>query len=295
VNNGIVLGLFAYASFSWGDAAIKALGGQLGVFEIGFFSTLFAGLFIFFAKPGGERWRDFGRMKRPWAVQARALSGITAGVLGVYAFTTIPLAEAYALIFVAPFFVTLLSIFVLKEQVGLWRWLAIALGFIGVMLVVRPGFRDLHLGHLAALGVAFFAAFTIVILRSLAGQEKRTSLLGVLIAYGLIFNGIAAVPTFTVPNHWQLALLLFAGGFAAVGQVALIAATRRAPANQIAPTHYSQILWAVAIGAAFFDEYPDTLALVGLAVVGGAGLLTLARERIRLGNVRWNPFLRNRL
>jgi drug/metabolite transporter (DMT)-like permease len=72
-------------------------------------------------------------------------------------------------------------------------------------------------------------------------------------------------------------------------------ATRRSPANLIAPTHYSQIIWAVVIGAAFFAEYPDWVSMVGLAVVVGSGLLTLIRERIRLGTVRWNPFSRNRL
>ncbi|MBN9268904.1 MAG: DMT family transporter, partial [Mesorhizobium sp.] len=158
MTNGIVLALIAYASYSFSDAVIKSLGGQFTVFEIGFFSTLFAGCFLFFTRPAGERWRDFWRTKRPWAVQARAWAGMASGVLSVYAFTTIPLAEVYALIFLAPLFVTILSTVVLKEKVGPWRWLAVAAGFAGVMLVVRPGFRELHLGHLAAFTIAFLAA-----------------------------------------------------------------------------------------------------------------------------------------
>jgi drug/metabolite transporter (DMT)-like permease len=296
VPSGVLLALFAYASFSWGDAVIKGLGGQFSVFEISLFTTFFAGLFILFTRGKGERWRDFWRMKRPWAVHARAASGLMAGVLGVYAFTTIPLAETYALIFVSPLFITILSRVVLHEQIGPWRWFAVLAGFAGVMLVVRPGFRDLHLGHLAALGVAFLAALTVILLRSLAGHEKRTTLLGVLICYGLVFSGIAAALTsLTMPNAVQFGWLALAGAFTAIGQIALLAATRVAPANQVAPTHYSQIAWAVVIGALFFEEYPDMLALLGLGVLGGAGLLTLVRERIRLGTVRWNPFLRNRL
>ena len=72
-------------------------------------------------------------------------------------------------------------------------------------------------------------------------------------------------------------------------------ATRLAPANQLASTHYSQIVWAAAIGALVFGERPDAMSVLGLAIIGGSGLLTVMREKIRLGTVRWNPFGRNRL
>ncbi|RWC40809.1 MAG: DMT family transporter [Mesorhizobium sp.] len=296
MTNGILLALIAYASYSGSDAVVKSLGGQLTIFEIGFFITLFAGFFLFFARPAGERWRDFWRAKRPWAVQARAWAGIASGVLSVYAFTTIPLAEVYALIFLAPLWVTILSTLILKEKVGPWRWLAVIAGFAGVMLVVRPGFRELNLGHLAAFGVAFLAATSVILMRSLAQQEKRTTMLGVLVGYGLVFNGIGAAATsFTVPGGKQLMWLAMAGAFTAAGQFLQLLAMKYAPANRVAPTHYSQIAWAVILGALFFQEYPDGLSLVGLAVVGGAGLLTMVREEARLGTVRWNPFSRTRL
>ncbi|MET0575472.1 MAG: DMT family transporter [Mesorhizobium sp.] len=296
MNSGILLALIAYAVYAWGDGIIKALGSQLSVFEIGFFNILFAAVFLFFLKPDGERWHGFWNMQRPWAVHARAVSGLVAGIFSVYAFTTIPLAETYALIFLAPLFVTLLSIVILKEQVGLWRWLAVVAGLGGILLVVRPGFRALELGHLAALAVAMLAAITIILMRSLA-SEKQTTMLGVLVGYGLLFNGVAMLATssFRIPDWKLLGMLALAGACTAGGHRLQLLATRRSPANQIAPTHYSQIVWAVVIGAAFFAEYPDWIALVGLAVVIGSGLLTLARERIRLGTVRWNPFSRNRL
>ncbi|RVC23633.1 DMT family transporter [Mesorhizobium sp. M7A.F.Ca.AU.002.02.1.1] len=296
MTNGILLALIAYASYSGSDAVVKSLGGQLTIFEIGFFITLFAGFFLFFTRPAGERWRDFWRTRRPWAVQARAWAGIASGVLSVYAFTTIPLAESYALIFLAPLCVTILSTVILKEKVGPWRWLAVVAGFAGVMLVVRPGFRELNLGHLAAFGVAFLAATSVILMRSLAQQEKRTTMLGVLVGYGLLFNGIGAAATsFTVPDGKQLLWLAAAGASTAGGQFLQLLAMKYAPANRVAPTHYSQIAWAVILGALFFQEYPDGLSLVGLAVVGGAGLLTMVREEARLGTVRWNPFSRTRL
>lgn len=295
MNNGVLLALLAYASFSWGDAVIKALGGRLGVFEIAFWTTAFAGMFLLFARPRGESWLAFWRTGRPLAVQARALSGILAGILGIHAFTTIPFAEAYALIFLAPLFVTILSMLVLKEHVGAWRWLAVVAGFAGVMLVVRPGFKTLETGHFAAAIVAFLAAMTVILLRSLAATERRTTLIGYLMLYGLVINGTLMLAAGTeLPGPPEFGWLALAGLSTAGGQLALMAATRLAPANSIAPTHYSQIVWAVVLGGLFFAEHPDFLALVGLAVVGGAGLLTVFRERIRLGFVRWNPF-RNRL
>jgi drug/metabolite transporter (DMT)-like permease len=97
------------------------------------------------------------------------------------------------------------------------------------------------------------------------------------------------------PEPKLLLMLVASGACTAGGHRLQLLAQRRAPANQIAPTHYSQIIWAVLIGASFFSEDPDWVSLVGLAVVTGSGLLTLVRERIRLGTVRWNPFSRNRL
>ena len=296
MNNGILLALVAYAVYSWGDAAIKALGGGLSVFEIGFYMTLVSAVCIALTTPKDEKLLHFWRMKRPWAVQARALSGTAASVLSVIAFTTIPLAEVYALIFLAPLFVTLMSMFLLKEQVGPWRWFAIIAGFAGVLLVVRPGFRELEVGHIAAVVVALLAAFSVILMRSLSSRETRTTMLGFLMLYIIGFNGVAMLVTGArTPTLQEAAILLIAGIFAATGNILLLRATRFAPANQLASTHYSQIVWAVVLGALFFQEEPDLLAILGLAIIGSSGLLTVARERIRLGTVRWNPFSRNRL
>src|SRR5690606_9282433 len=127
-------------------------------------------------------------------------------------------------------------------------------------------------------------------------QETRTTMLGYLMLYMVLFNLVAMVFTgFALPDVEQAAILALAGICAAGGNILILRATRFAPANQLAPTHYSQIIWAVILGALFFNEHPDVISLVGLAVIAGSGLLTLARERIRLGVVRWNPFTRNRL
>jgi len=296
VTNGILLALLAYATYSWSDAAVKALGGDLSIFEIGFFQTAIAGAFILMTRPDGGSWNGFWRMRHPYAVQARALIGLVASVLSVLAFTTIPLAEVYAIVFLSPLFVTILSMVLLKEQVGPWRWFAIFAGFAGVLLVVRPGFRVLELGHAAAVAMSLLSASSIILMRSLSARERHTTILGFLILYGVAFNGVAMLVTgATMPTLQEWGILVLGGGFAAIGHILLLRATRFAEANQLAPTHYSQIVWAVVIGALLFNETPDGWSLAGLAVIAGSGLLTILRERIRLGAVRWNRSSRTRL
>jgi drug/metabolite transporter (DMT)-like permease len=235
-------------------------------------------------------------MSRPWAVQARAVSGLLSSVLSVVAFTTIPLAETYALIFLAPLFVTILSVVALREQVGPWRWFAVVAGFCGVMLVVRPGFRVLEYGHFAALALAVLGGVTMVLMRSLANRERQTTMLGFVILYIVAFNGIMmAFTSARLPTLPEAGILLIAGVFSASGHIFLLRATRFAQANQLAPTQYTQIMWAVLLGALIFDETPDLWSITGLAIVAGSGLLTVARERIRLGTVRWSLFSRNRI
>ena len=297
MNNGILLALLGYATFAWSDAAIKALGGGMSVFQIGFFQLAIAGsLLVLLTRPEGSGWLDFWRMKHPLPVQVRAIIGLIAGVGGVYAFTTIPLAEVYAIAFLSPLFVTLLSMLILKEQIGPWRWAAVIIGFLGVLIVVRPGFRALELGHAAALMMATLSASSIILQRSLAARERTTTILGYLIVYAALFNGVATVVTgFEPPSRSEAAILFVAGAGAAAGHMFLMRAIRIAPVNQLAPTHYSQIAWAVLLGALLFDEQPDIWSVSGLVVIAFSGLLTVARERIRLGTVRWNPFGRTRL
>jgi drug/metabolite transporter (DMT)-like permease len=294
VTNGIVLALFAYAFYAWSDAANKALGGTMSVFEIGFFQMAIAGLIMLATRPDGHGWLDFWRMREPLIVQVRAVNGAVGAMISVYAFTSIPLAEVYAIVFLAPIIVTLLSMLFLKEKVGPWRWLAIVLGFIGVLVVVRPGFRVLELGHLAAVFMAFMGAMNVILGRRLAERERTTTILGYLMTYSILLNAIAmGATTVSVPDFSQAWILLITGAGVAGGHMFILRAARYVQASQIAPTQYSQLAWAVLLGALFFDELPDFWSIVGLCIIAAAGLLTMARERIRLGTVRWTG--KNRL
>jgi drug/metabolite transporter (DMT)-like permease len=278
---GILLGFAAFGIFSCGDACVKALGGRLTVFEIGFFTTLVAFIAVPFVKRPSERWRDMFRMHNPKLVLLRTLAGVLAGLLGIYSFTHLPLAEVYALIFLAPLFVTILSIPFLGESVGWRRGLAILVGFLGVLLVVRPGFRELLPAHLAATAIALCGAVTVLVLRALGPTEKRITLMGVVFCAALTVNGAIMLTDFHLPAPTDFLLLAGAGLCGGAGHMLLMAATRAAPANRIAPAQYSQIIWALVLGALFFGELPDAIAFAGIALVTLAGLFTFVREEKR--------------
>jgi drug/metabolite transporter (DMT)-like permease len=287
---GVLFAFSAYALYSCCDAIIKGLGHGLSVYEIAFFTTLFSLLPVMFTTPRGESWLRFWQLKNPRLVHLRGLSGVIGNLSIIYAFVTIPLAEAYSIAFLAPIFIVLLSVLMLKETVRLQRWLILGASFAGVLIVVRPGFRDLHLGHLAALVAAVCGAVTTTVLRRVAKEETRTSLIGMASLYILVVNG--AMMLITQAVHWltwhELALLLVIGGLGGTGNMLFIAATRAVPASQIAPLQYSQIFWAILFGSVFYFEYPDGVGYVGLVIIVVAGILNVLS-----GDTRIRIFSRN--
>jgi drug/metabolite transporter (DMT)-like permease len=287
---GVLFAFSAYALYSCCDAIIKGLGSGLSVYEIAFFTTLFSLIPVYFTTPKDESWLYFWKLNNPGLVHLRALSGVIGNLCIIYAFVTIPLAEAYSIAFLAPIVIVLISVAVLKEQVRPQRWLLLGASFLGVLIVVRPGFRDLHPGHVTALVSAICGAVTTTVLRRVANQETRTSLIGVASAYILVLNAVLMGVTGAV--HWptwqEIALLLVIGGLGGTGNLLFIAATRRVLASQIAPMQYSQILWAILFGAVFYYEYPDAAAYIGLAIIVVAGILNVVS-----GEARYRIFSRN--
>lgn len=281
---GVIYAIAAYSIYACGDAVIKGFGQSLSVFEIGFFIALFGLIPAVFAKPKGERWRESFKLRQPALVYLRSFSGVTSSILVTVSFTTIPFAETYSLVFLMPLFITVMSVLILKERVDLTRWGMMALGFVGVMLVVRPGFRELEFGHLTALLCAVFGATTTTVLRVIAPTEKRVSLIAVPALSLIVANAILMAPGFVMPTATQFGLLAAGGALVGIGHILLIAATRNAPASQVAPIQYIQIVWAIGLGAFFFFEFPDFIAYIGLGVVVLSGLVNVfidgARARV---------------
>jgi drug/metabolite transporter (DMT)-like permease len=188
------------------------------------------------------------------------------------------MAEAFALIFLLPIFVTMLSVLVLKEHVGWRRWSAVVAGFIGVLVVLRPGFRALGIGHLAAIICGLAGAISMIALRLAGPHEKRLTLYSAGMVGSTLLTGVMMLSRFRWPDLHQWLLLLGYGLLAALAAVLLMLATQKAPANHVAPTQYSQMLWAVLLGYVLFHDELDWPMAVGIAIILGAGMFTLVRE-----------------
>ncbi|MER0237689.1 DMT family transporter [Fulvimarina sp. MAC8] len=290
---GILIAFAGYFAFACGDATIKAIGSGLPIFEIGFFTSLFAFLPALFTKRPEDNWRNVFIPNGPLLVALRVFFGVVGMLSAVVAFTTLPLAEAYALIFLLPIVVTIFSAVFLKETIGWRRWSAVIAGLAGVILVVRPGFQELVPGHFAAIAAAVCGAGTVIVLRKIGPSERRVTLIGSVLLGAVIFNGILMLPNFADPMPF-MPLLAFGGLCIGLGQTGLVFATRFAPASYVAPVQYSQIVWAAMLGALFFGEFPDTIAYAGMTLIGTSGLFTFIRERKK---TRWwqkTPLIRNR-
>jgi len=276
---GIVFAFLAFAIFAWGDAIVKAIGHGLDPFEVTFFGYLIPLILSpVFMKPG-DSVIDIVRWNRPWLMGFRVFLVAATTPLSVIAFRSLPFAEAFALLFLMPSLVTVLSIFILKEHVRWRRGLAVCAAFIGVLVIVRPGFKELLPGHVAALAAALCAAGGVIAGRMIGQTEKRFTLIGTVFLATTVLAGALMVPGFAWPTAQQWILLLAFAATAFVAQALFIVATMYAPADRLGATQYSQILWALAIGALFFDEWPDALALLGIAIVVAAGLFIFAREQ----------------
>jgi drug/metabolite transporter (DMT)-like permease len=275
---GVLLGFMAFAAYACSDAFVKLLRGSLPAYEAVFFGAALGLTALPFIRHGGARWREVVIARRPglWLVRAGASAiGSTSAVI---AFTALPMAEAFALIFLLPIFVTVLSVILLKEHVGWRRWSAVVAGFLGVLVVLRPGFRTLGIGHLAATICALTGAISMIALRVAGPHEKRITLYGAGVIGPLLVAGVLMLPKFVWPSLQQSLLLLGYGLLAALAAVLLMLATQKSPANHVAPTQYSQMLWAVLFGYVLFHDQLDWPMLLGIAIILGAGLFTLVRE-----------------
>ena len=292
---GVLLAFAAYLAYSLSDASVKLLHGVLPPFELVFLGSVLGLAAVPLVKRPEERWSDLLRARnRPmWCV--RAVAAVAGSVFSVIAFTRLSMAEAMALLFLMPALVTVLSVLFLHEAVGWRRWSAVATGFAGVLIVLRPGIQPFTFGHLSAILGALAAAVTIVILRGLGPTETRISLYGAGVIGPIAASLVIASPHLVLPTAHQAAFVLGYGLLAALGTVLLLLASEHAPASQVAPPQYSQMLWAVALDAILFGIGVDLTMIVGSLVIIGSGLFTFERERIRKPSW-WNrvPLIRQR-
>ena len=275
--SGILSALAAFALFAAHDVAVKMLGGAYSTIQVVFFSVLLTfPLVVLMLLRDDERGTLLPR--HPWWTALRTGAAVVTGLCAFHAFTVLPLAEVYAILFAAPLFITVLSIPILGEVVRAHRWGAVVAGLVGVLIVLRPGGTDLSLGHAAALTAAATGALGSVIVR-LIGREERAA---VLLLYPMMANvvlmGVLLPFVYRPIPLGDLGLWAAMAGLAFLASLALIEAYRRADAVLVAPMQYSQILWAALYGWLFFEEGIDGGTALGAAVIIASGLYIVWRE-----------------
>ena len=193
----------------------------------------------------------------------------------------LPIAEASATGFVAPLFVTALSIFFLGERVGLRRWIATAVGLVGVLIILRPGSSAFHPAAFFSIMSALAWAGTLIMTRMLSGSERAITTMTYSSIAGVCILSAMVPLVWVAPSWHDIMLGIFIGVASTAGQWIVVLAFRYADASVLAPFSYTQLLWVSILGFLMFGEVPDVWTVTGAVFIVASGLYTAHRERVR--------------
>jgi drug/metabolite transporter (DMT)-like permease len=282
---GIPLFLGSITLFSVSDALAKHLGQTLPPVEIAWLRYLvFFGLALLpLMRPGGAR---LVRSRAPGLQVLRGVGVAGSAIAFITALRYMPLAEATAINFVSPAFVTILSVIFLAERVGWRRWTALAIGMAGMLIIVRPGAAAFQLEALLPMVSSACWACAAVVTRRMAGVDPPATTLLWTAGTGFVLMSLALPFGVTWPTPTQLGLGLLIGLVSSIAQWLVVLAYRTAPASVLAPFSYSQLITSGLLGLLVFGALPDGWTLVGAAVIAASGLYTAHRERVRAREAR---------
>lgn len=286
---GIGLKLASVLCLAAMAACVKYLGSAIPAGQVVFFRGMISMLVIALVA-----WRSEGlqvlKTKNWRAHGARSVFGAVSMFCWFVSLTMIPLAEMMAISFTVPLFLTVLAMVFLREQIHAYRWTALAVGFAGVIVMVGPDLvsgSGRPLGVSIALAAAILAAFALMFLRRMSGQENALTIT----FYFFLTSSVIALATLSfgswpLPTGPQLILLAMIGVFGVMGQLAMTYTYRYAEASLVAPLDYVNMLVAIAIGFYVFGEVPHLSTWIGAPLVIAAGGIILWREYVRFRRIR---------
>ncbi len=272
--------LLAWAILPFMDVIAKYLSAVLSFFLITwaryFFTFFFALPFMLIFFRNNLKWTT-----QPKLQSIRGLLLFFANVLFFYSISIISMAKALTLAFVAPLITTALSPFLLNEKVGIKRWSAVIVGFLGSLIVIRPGFIDFNLATIAGLGTGFFYGMYLIVTRKLHTSDNPLLTLLLTGVVGFIVGSFIVPIVWVNPSITQWLLLALMGVFACLGHFFLIISLKYADASKLAPLGYFEIVTNIILGYYFFSDFPDKWSWLGLLIIVTSGVYISFREQIK--------------
>ena len=274
----IIFNLLAWVMLPIMDGFAKYLSADLPVLQITwaryFFTVVFTFPVMFFFFRKNLVWTD-----KPKLQFIRGLILLTANICFFYAISVISLAKALTLAFVAPLIVTAFSPIFLGEKVGFRRWSAVIIGFIGSLVVIRPGFVEINLASFAALGTGIMYGFYLIITRKLSTSDNPLLTLLLTGVVGAVIISCVMPFVWVQPTINQWSMMAAIGVFACIGHLFLILSLKYADASKLAPFSYFEIITNILIGYYFFGDFPDNWTFLGLAIIVMSGIYIYQREQ----------------
>lgn len=257
--------LISALGFTFMSVTVKYVTG-IPLFEKVFFRNLISlGVAFFMLKKSSAPM--FGRRENQLALLARSIFGLAGVVLNFYAIANLTLADSSMLGKLSPIFVTIMACIFLKEKIDNKQVLSIIVTFLGALLVIKPEFSLEMLPSLAGILSAASAGIAYTLLRYLKDKESPDTIIFYFSLISVVFTAPFALAEYVQPTFIQLGLLLATGVFASVGQFGITYAYKYAKATEVSIYNYSAIVFGIILGFIFFGEIPDTLSLLGGAII----------------------------
>ena len=273
---GVLYGIASVACFAMMDASVK----WLDMFPVGqvLFSRFFFGLIPILMLVPRSEFKTFYKTNRPKLHAFRAITGTLAIIALFIALREIPLADVVSLTFGGPIFVTLGSIFFLSEKVGIRRWLAVLIGFFGMLLIVKPAYEELNIYYIFPIIFCIFFACVALSIRSLSSTEPNYRIALYFSLLSMIVGLLTLPFGWVMPNKFELFLLIFTGLVGSVANILLTVSLRYAEASLVTPTKYLNLVFAILLGYFIWSEIPKLLTLVGAGLIIISSVIIFMRE-----------------
>ena len=277
---GILFMLLQAFLFTAMDALVKLATERHPTGQIVFFRNLFAmlPLSFFIRQAGGIA---ILRTRRLGQHVLRSLGGVTSMVALFLAYSYMPLADAMAISTSGPIFLTALSVPLLGEKVGWRRWAAVVVGFIGILIITRPGSGVFGIAALLPLGGAFFYAIAMVQIRKLSTTEPPACIVFYFTVAAMLLGALSLPWQWVTPTPLSLVYLISIGLVGGVAQMVMTHAFRLAPVSVVGPFDYTGLIFGAGFGYAIWHQVPDRFVWLGAAIIMASGIYILHRETVR--------------